>query len=368
MRLGRNGRRRSRAAIDRRFTIARVGGDALRFAMRPKSILFLGFIGLLSFTGEPLVRYLSHHPYFAIREVVISGTERLDEARVRSWLGMVEGKSIWQATPKDLEEVLRQRAVVADAHVRRRLPDRIEIVVEERQAGAIVRDARGFFIADDEGVLFELAQRRDHREAPNKLGDQTELAEIGALDLLDEIPMASFLLLLDRRSEAHGLGGGTSLDDLLDACERASTDEEDVRGVHLQEVLLGMLPSTLGRHRGDRPLQDLQERLLHPLARDVAGDRGVVTLSSDLVDLVDVNDSTLRPLDVMVSVLQQAHDDVLYILADIPSLRERGGVRYRERDVEDSRQRLRQESLAAAGRTEQQDVRFLELDVVLRDP
>lgn len=157
MSLGSKGRRRSRAAIDRRFTIARVGGDALRFAMRPKSILFLGFIGLLSFTGEPLVRYFSHHPYFAIREVVISGTERLDEARVRSWLGMVEGKSIWQATPKDLEEVLRQRAVVADAHVRRRLPDRIEIVVEERQAGAIVRDARGFFLADDEGVLFEEA-------------------------------------------------------------------------------------------------------------------------------------------------------------------------------------------------------------------
>ena len=53
MSLGSKGRRRSRAAIDRRFTIARVGGDALRFAMRPKSILFLGFIGLLSLQGSP---------------------------------------------------------------------------------------------------------------------------------------------------------------------------------------------------------------------------------------------------------------------------------------------------------------------------
>src|SRR6185312_14660133 len=44
---------------------------------------------------------------------------------------------------------------------------------------------------------------------------------------------------------------------------------------------------------------------------------------------------------------------------------QRGGVRHREWHVEDARQRLRQQRLARTGRTDQQDVRLGELDVVV---
>jgi hypothetical protein len=54
----------------------------------------------------------------------------------------------------------------------------------------------------------------------------------------------------------------------------------------------------LRRHVGDRPLEDLEERLLDALARHVARDRGVLVLAADLVDLVDVDDALLAFLDV----------------------------------------------------------------------
>jgi hypothetical protein len=38
---------------------------------------------------------------------------------------------------------------------------------------------------------------------------------------------------------------------------------------------------------------DLEQRLLHALARHVAGDRGIVGLAADLVDLVDIDDAAL---------------------------------------------------------------------------
>jgi len=47
------------------------------------------------------------------------------------------------------------------------------------------------------------------------------------------------------------------------------------------------------------------------------GDRGVVGLAADLVDLVDVDDAALGPLDIVVGRLQQLEDDVLDVLADI---------------------------------------------------
>src|SRR6476619_7798330 len=76
-------------------------------------------------------------------------------------------------------------------------------------------------------------------------------------------------------------------DDLLEAGEGAAADEQDVGGVDLQEFLLRMLAAALGRHRGDGSFHDLEQRLLHALARDVADDRWTVGLAADLVDLVD---------------------------------------------------------------------------------
>ena len=129
--------------------------------------------------------------------------------------------------------------------------------------------------------------------------------------------------------------------------EGAAADEEDVGRVDLQEILLRVLAAALGRHVRDRALDDLEERLLHALARDVARDAGVVALAADLVDLVDVDDAALRALDVVVGVLQELDDDVLDVLADVAGLGERRRVGDRERDVEDLRERLREERLAA---------------------
>ena len=74
------------------------------------------------------------------------------------------------------------------------------------------------------------------------------------------------------------------------APESAAAYEQDVGGVDLQELLLRVLAPALRWHRSDGAFYDLEQRLLHALARDVAGDREVVGLAADLVDLVDLDD------------------------------------------------------------------------------
>src|SRR5207248_2628303 len=84
--------------------------------------------------------------------------------------------------------------------------------------------------------------------------------------------------------------------------ERAAADEEDVRRVDREELLVRVLAAALRRHRRDRSLEDLQERLLDALTRHVARDRRVVRLARDLVDLVDVDDPGLGLLVVEVEL------------------------------------------------------------------
>ncbi len=96
-----------------------------------------------------------------------------------------------------------------------------------------------------------------------------------------------------------------------------------------------MLAAALGWYVGERPLEDLEERLLDALTRDVAGDRGVVRLAGDLVDLVDVDDAPLSPGDVEIGRLDEPQQDVLDVLTDVAGLGQRGGVGDAERHVQD---------------------------------
>mmetsp|Transcript_11608 Transcript_11608/g.14993 ORF Transcript_11608/g.14993 Transcript_11608/m.14993 type:complete len:221 (-) Transcript_11608:345-1007(-) len=125
-----------------------------------------------------------------------------------------------------------------------------------------------------------------------------------------------------------------------------------------------MLAPALRRHRGDGALHQLQKRLLHALARHVAGDRGVFRLAGDLVDLVDIDDAALRAFNIVVRRLEQLQDDVLHILTDIPCFGQSRCVGHCERHVQNARERLREQCLTAPRWADQHYVRFCELDAI----
>ena len=91
--------------------------------------------------------------------------------------------------------------------------------------------------------------------------------------------------------------------DLVQADERAAANEQDVGGIHRGEFLVRMLASALGRNVGDRAFENLQQRLLHAFAGNIAGDGRVLVFPSDLVDFVDVDDAGLGASYVAVRCL-----------------------------------------------------------------
>ncbi len=198
-------------------------------------------------------------------------------------------------------------------------------------------------------------------------GIEAEVQEILRHHLGEQFRARGVALRRDVASEADCILSDALRDDLVEAGKRSAADEEDVRRVDREELLVRMLAATLRRHRGDRAFEDLQQRLLDAFARHVARDRRVVGLARDLVDLVDVDDPGLRLLDIEVGRLDQLQQDVLDVLTDIAGFGERSRVGDRERDVQDPRERLREVRLAAAGRAEQQDVRLLQLDLAVLD-
>src|SRR6266478_707901 len=216
-----------------------------------------------------------------------------------------------------------------------------------------------------ERSFIEILQRGDHRQAADELRNQAVLQQILGLDVTEDLAGAAIFRRQHLSRETDRRRASARGDDFFQAGKRTAADEQNIRGVDLQELLLRMLAAALRRNRGNRAFHDLQQRLLHTLARHIPGDRRVVGFTADLVDFVDVDDSALRALDIIVGRLQQLEDDVFDVLADIAGFGQRGRIRHRERYVENPRQRLRQQRLARTGRTDQQDIRLRKLDIVV---
>jgi hypothetical protein len=154
--------------------------------------------------------------------------------------------------------------------------------------------------------LVEVGQRGDHRQTADEFRDQAEFQQVLGLQFAKSLAHVRLRLVLDIGAEADGRALAALRDDLVEPGKGAAADEQDVGGVDLQEFLLRMLAPALRRHGGHRAFHDLQQRLLHALARHIAGDRRVVGLAGDLVDLVDIDDAALGAFDIVFGRLQAA--------------------------------------------------------------
>src|ERR1043165_1783821 len=170
-----------------------------------------------------------------------------------------------------------------------------------------------------ERAFVQLVQHARHGEATDKLRDEAVLHEVFRLHGGQSLRVAA-ARSFDLRVEAERLVAHASLDDLLQADESAAADEENVGGVYGEELLVRVFPAPLRRDVRHGAFQNLQKRLLHALARNVARDRGVLVLAANLIDFAEVDDALLRALHVAVGGLEQFQDDVLHVLADVAGL------------------------------------------------
>src|SRR5208282_5987452 len=106
--------------------------------------------------------------------------------------------------------------------------------------------------------------------------NQAKLDQVFRLNFAQQFEIALardggiFLVRLLTRAEPQRLLPHAPSDDLFQAHERPSTDEEDVSSVNRSEFLVGMLAPPLRRNIGDSSFQNLQQSLLHAFAGNIA--------------------------------------------------------------------------------------------------
>lgn len=116
-------------------------------------------------------------PLLTVREVGVTGTERLDPAHVRAALEPELGTPLARLDTGDLAERVEALPLVATADVLRSWPDGVEVRVVERQPVAVVAGPAGVTLVDGEG-----RRLMDAAEAPADLPELTPATDRAGAD------------------------------------------------------------------------------------------------------------------------------------------------------------------------------------------
>jgi hypothetical protein len=138
--------------------------------------------------------------------------------------------------------------VVGDLPERVLGEDELDVVVAEETL--VLAHERVLRLGEDldEVLARELVHGRDDGQAPDELGDEAERDEVLRHDLAQELRALARVARAHLGGEAHGVLADPALDDLVEARERTAADEEDVRRVDREELLVRVLAPTLRRH------------------------------------------------------------------------------------------------------------------------
>ena len=216
-----------------------------------------------------------------------------------------------------------------------------------------------------QGAFVQGLQHGAHRHPADEFGDQAVAHQIIRLQVPQhlgglKVAVGAAASTAVAGHEADGIAAHAFLHHVVQTDEGTTADEQDLAGVDLDAVLIGVLAPALGRHVGHRALQHFQQGLLHTFAGHIPCDRGVLALAGDLVDFIDVDDPPLGLVHIHVGLLQQPQQDVFHVLTHVARFGEGGGIGHGEGHVQHFGQGLGQQRLAAAGGSDQQDVALVQ--------
>lgn len=138
------------------------------------TVLYLGRDSVSRWAGQ-LGDSILNQSYFSVQEIKVSGGKKIGGSEIVALAGMSRGMNIWKIDPGVIEKRVAKHPWVKRVLVRRELPRRVVIEVEEREAKGIVVLGKLYYI-DSEGSAFKALEDGEKTDFPLLTGlRQTDL-------------------------------------------------------------------------------------------------------------------------------------------------------------------------------------------------
>lgn len=111
-------------------------------------------------------------PVFNIRQVNISGTEKISAEQLDGFIQSITGENLFTASIKKFSQNIAALPYAKSVSVKRRIyPPSLDVAITERKPVAYIASAGGFVIIDDECIILDISM-----QPPENLADITGIS------------------------------------------------------------------------------------------------------------------------------------------------------------------------------------------------
>ncbi len=177
------------------------GVKIAQYIVRITKGLFIGAAAAV-FLGVVVWLYtaLTIHPYLDIKSIEVRGEIRLDDEDVVNLSGIESGSNIIKVNIKETEKNIRANDFIKSVTVKRILPDKVVIDVEEFIPVAFVTTG-GLYVMDNRGEIFKKFSPMDELDLPVITGlenviikaQEQESLKVMALDFIESTRVSAGL-------------------------------------------------------------------------------------------------------------------------------------------------------------------------------
>ncbi len=124
--------------------------------------LYLGrllTVAFILFSIGYVFQYAQNSPYgqerFSARQVDITGVQNADKAALEALVRRSLPGNLLKVNPAQIREIVESEPWIKSATVRRQLPDRLLVTLEERQPAAVATIDGEFYVVDADGTVLD---------------------------------------------------------------------------------------------------------------------------------------------------------------------------------------------------------------------
>lgn len=104
--------------------------------------------------------YFMLSPLFNISEIKVTGNEKITENQIISLSGIQLGDNIYKTNKKEVVSKIKQNAYIENIDLKRNLPNKIELNVEERKATYMLEFSNSYVYINNQGYILEISQEK----------------------------------------------------------------------------------------------------------------------------------------------------------------------------------------------------------------
>ena len=202
--------------------------------------------------------FVALSPLFNIKEINVTGNSKLSKEEIISLSELKTDENTFKVSKKNIKIKVKANAYIENVKIRRKLPDKVEIIVVERVATYMIPFANSYIYINNQGYMLEITSQKAEMPAivgistPEeelhegqrlisedlvKLGEVLQIMESAnaneLVDLITKIDISNrqdYILTLEKEKKAIHLGDVSNLSTKMAYVKKILNDEKGVEG------------------------------------------------------------------------------------------------------------------------------------------